>query len=431
VGDQGSAEGEALTQTRAGETAVVVVFFDDMKGSTVLKEALAAASDEQAFQLLRKEHDALVSEVISRDGAGEVIKSTGDGLLVVFSKPSIAVERAAEIQERLHGHPFIRVRMGMDIGEVSLEADSLGKRDVFGRHVDWAARAMELAEAGHICVTRSVYTDAYSWIRKSRIAWKEHGSYRVKPGEIPLEIFEPFNANVTAPMEGLRGEKVLPGARDDGETGPTRSHEPRVGGLEHVRLARSWEAVARDGRDFAQNGAGMMYWFRVPLGGLCYPEGFRNFLQPALENPRISKLRFMLDSTNPRIAQIWDDLVLPLLEDWAKRSDRPFRLEAEEGRGRFVDEGDSPTVVGWVYGDLSQEFSPVFKLLVPDPDTDEPTTARAQIFLATALRTVRFKDGKLHPVRIPDAILRVEPEGNESLLQALNSVANQWDALFL
>lgn len=67
----------------------------------------------------------------------------------------------------------------------------------------------------------------------------------------------------------------------------------------------------------------------------------------------------------------------------------------------------------------------------PDPDTDEETETRAQIFLSTAERTMRFKGGDLHPVRIPDAVLRVEPKGNESLLQALNSVANHWDALFL
>jgi hypothetical protein len=71
--------------------------------------------------MLRKEHDALVTEIITRDGAGEIIKSTGDGLLAILFKPSIAVERAVEIQERLHGHPYIKVRIGMDMGEVSVE----------------------------------------------------------------------------------------------------------------------------------------------------------------------------------------------------------------------------------------------------------------------------------------------------------------------
>src|SRR5918996_2019791 len=95
-------------ETSREETSVRVVFFDDMRGSTALKELLAERSDEEAFHELRREHDRLVSEIVGRDGAGEVIKSTGDGLLVLFEKPSIAVERALEIQDRLHDHQYIR-----------------------------------------------------------------------------------------------------------------------------------------------------------------------------------------------------------------------------------------------------------------------------------------------------------------------------------
>lgn len=288
------------------ETSVVVIFFDDMKGSTALKEHMAEKWDEQAFQKLRKEHDALLTAIITRDRAGEVIKSTGDGLLAIFYKPSTAVERAIEIQEKLHAHPHLSVRIGMDMGEVRVESVGPTKQDAFGRHVDWAARAMELAEGGHICVTRSVYTDAFSWITKSRIAWKEYGLHRVKSGEPPLEIFEPYNANIAKPMDSLRGEKVAAGTghpqpRPD-QTSPMS--QPGVG-QQQLRLARSWESVARDGRDFAEHGAGMMYWFKVPLGGICYPEGFRNFLQPALANPKIPKIRFVLDSSVPIIRQIF------------------------------------------------------------------------------------------------------------------------------
>ncbi len=404
------------------QTAVVVVFFDDMKGSTVLKERMAAASDEQAFQMLRKEHDALVTEIITRDGAGEVLKSTGDGVLAIMYRPSVAVERAMEIQERLHQHPFLNVRIGMDMGEVSMESGGLNLRDAFGRHVDWAARVMDMSEAGHICVTRAVYTDAFSWIGKRKIAWKEHGPHRVKPSDPPLEVFEPYNANITTPLEALRGEKL--------HVEPLAEAPSRSDASEHVRLARSWEAVARDGREFAQRGGGMMYWFKVPLGGLSYPEGFRNFLQPALENPRIPKIRFLLDQSTPKIPQIWSELVLPQIEEWAKQRDVAYKLEHGEWSGRLTTQEERGTAVGWVFGDLSQEYTPCFKMFVPDPDTDEHSEPCAQIFLATALRAVRFRDGSMHQVRIPDAVLRVDPEGNASLLQALNVVANQWDALF-
>ena len=405
-------------------TSLVVIFFDDMKGSVALKESMTEKWDEQTFQRLRKEHDALLKSIITRDGAGEVIKSTGDGLLAIFFKPSVAVERAVEIQERLHAHPHLSVRIGMDVGEVRIESDgSSVKVDAFGRHVDWAARAMQLVDGGHICVTRPLYTDAFSWITKTRIAWKDHGPYRVKPADPPMEFFEPYNANIAQPMESLLGEKVS-------LVEPRAAATPPAGPTQQMRMARSWESVARDGRDFAERGSGMMYWFKVPLGGVCYPEGFRNFLQPALANPRISKIRFLLDSASPIIPKIWHELVLPLVQDWAAQAQISGRLEENPDGGRYAWTASRQKTLAWAFVNLSQEFTPCFKLLIHDPDTDEAVDPQAQIFLSTATRTVRFLDGSMQTVRIPDAVLRVNAQENDSLMYALNLVANQWDSLF-
>jgi len=411
---------------RAETTAVRVVFFTDMKGSTALKQEMAERWDENAFQRLRVQHDALLTEIITRDEAGEIIKSTGDGVLAIFHKPSTAVERALEIQEGFRGHPQIQVRVGIDMGEVRVESFGGKTVDVFGRHVDWAARAMSLADGGHICVTRSIYTDAFSWITKGRIAWKEHGLYRAKLSDPPLEIFEPYNANIGSPMEKLAGEKIaaVPGSRET-EKGPGTKAPA-------LWIIRSWEHVARDGREFAENGAGAMYWFKVPLGGLAYPEGFRNFLLPALMNPRITKIRFVLDSTAAAIRRTWYETVLPSIQAWAAQENRDFVLEQpDDHTGKFSEAGDPAKTIAWVFVDLSMEFTPCFKLLCPDLDTNHATESEAQVFLSTATRTIRAKDGTLTTVRIPDAILRLKAREDDSLLYALNTVANQWDSLFM
>jgi class 3 adenylate cyclase len=413
------------------ETAVRVVLFDDMRGSTALKELIAERSDEEAFQELRKEHDRLLASIVEREGAGEVIKSTGDGIIAVFERPSLAVERAIEIQERLHEHQYIRARIGIDVGEVKLERRDGRLVDVFGRHVDWAARATALAADGHVCVTRPVYTDGVSWITKKRIAWKEHGTYRLKRGDPALELFEPYNANFTRPMRSLRGDKVLT-ARGARPVQAVRAAAVRAAKAPTASSVVSpWESVARDGREFAQRGAGAMYWFRVPLGGVSYPEGFRSFLQPALENPRISKIRFVLDGTVAPVRRVWDDLVLPLVEEWGRDAGRALGIEAMEGRGRVVVDAGSNKVLQWIFVDLSHEFSPCFKLLVHDIDSDEETDSEAQVFLSTAARTVWLRDGTYQAIRIPDAVLRIRPGENDALLHALNAVANQWDSLFL
>lgn len=405
------------------ETCVRVVMFDDMRGSSALKERFARQSDEEAYHELRREHDELIGEIVTRDGDGQALKSTGDGLIVVFSRPSVAVERAIEIQERLHEHPHLQVRIGIDIGEVKLRWEDDRPTDVFGLHVDMAARAVELAADGHICVTRPVYTDAFSWVTKKKIAWKEHGSYRLKPGDPPIDVFEPYNANVTKPLRRLRGEKVVAGARLRAQPA-AKAAAPAP--ADDVAVIRPWEMVARDGRDFAARGGGAMYWFRVPLGGIAYPEGFRSFLQPALENERITKIRFVLDASHEPIRRVWDDLVLPLVEEWGGGS---LAIAESDGRGRVELSADGKSLA-WVLVDLSREFSPCFKLLVSDLDRDDPTESEAQVFLSTAARTVWLRDGSEQIIRVPDAVLRIRPGANEALLNALNAVANQWDSLF-
>jgi class 3 adenylate cyclase len=401
--------------------------FDDMRDSTALKAQLARQSDEEAYHALRREHDDLVRETVTRDAAGRVLKSTGDGLIVIFSRPSVAVERAIEIQERLHEHPHLRVRIGIDMGEVKLRWEDDRPTDVFGLHVDLAARAVELTADGHICVTRTVYTDAFSWVTKKKIAWKEHGPYRLKPRDPALDAFEPYNANVTKPLRRLRGDKVVAGARRRAQPA---AKVTAAAPSDDVAVIRPWEMVARDGRDFAGQGAGAMYWFRVPLGGISYPEGFRSFLQPALENEGITKIRFVLDGTLDPIRRVWDGLVLPLLSDWGAERGDTFEVEGSGDRGRVRLSPDTGKVLSWVFVDLSREFSPCFKLLVSDLERDDVTESEAQVFLSTAARTVWLQDGSQEIIRVPDSVLRIRRGSNEALLHALNAVANQWDSLF-
>jgi class 3 adenylate cyclase len=422
-------DASAASATRGAieeESCVRVVLFDDMRGSAVLKERFAEESDEEAFHALRREHDELVGDIIHA-GGGEVIKSTGDGLIALFSRPSIAVERAIEIQDVLHAHPHLRVRIGIDMGEIKVARRAGHAVDAFGRHVDWAARATALATDGHICVTRPVYDDAFSWITKKRIAWKAHGSYQVKRGEPALELFEPYNANVVRPSRKLRGDRVDARPAKAAAAPPPPPTPPLAS---DVAVIRPWELVARDGREFATAGAGAMYWFRVPLGGISYPEGFRSFLQPALENERITKIRFVLDSSSDQIRRVWDDLVLGLMRAWGAGHGVNVGETNENACGRIVLDAGSGRTLSWIFVDLSREFTPCFKLLVPDLDREEPTHSEAQIFLSTAERAVRLRDGSDERIRIPDAVLRIRRGEHEPLLHALNAVANQWDSLF-
>jgi class 3 adenylate cyclase len=406
----------------------LVIFFSDIKGSTALKEQLASTQNEMAFHELRKEHDELLAEVIERDGAGQVIKSTGDGVMACFLSPSLAVERSMEIQERLRSNKYIEIRIGIDFGEVQVEWDGGRVKDAFGRHCDWAARVEAMSDGGHILVTKSVYIDAFSWITKAQIAWKEQGAYHIKPGEPPLELFEPFNANLVQPLTEIKGEKV------EVQLGSSlRAETPGAGtapAARPLRVVSPWESVGQEAKRFADMGAGFMYWGRATLGEVCYPEGFAVHLQPALANPRITKIRFIM-ANDPVTRRTWQQVVTPLIQSWAASERRKFRLYQREGGGEYVEDAQpSRKSVQWVFQDLNGEYSS-FKMFLDDPAGDvrnpEPN---AQMLLSSMQRSVRFADGRLQNVRIPDAVMTFTESENPALMQVLAGFIQQYGSLF-
>jgi len=69
------------------------------------------------------------------------------------------------------------------------------------------------------------------------------------------------------------------------------------------------------------------------------------------------------------IRRVWDDLVLPLVSSWGSRRKQELDWSADANRGRIiVDDVRGPTL-SWIFVDLSREFTPCFKLLVPDLDS--------------------------------------------------------------
>lgn len=193
-------------------TSVLVVLFTDLQDSTSLREELGDID----FTKLLKEHDEVVKPLIS-DYNGEFIKGTGDGVLAVFSEPSSAVKYSLELQKKFHRHRDIKIKIGMDMGQVSREVSEDVNVDVFGRFVNRAARVVSLAKGGHILVTESIQDSASGWIDSSLISWKSQGEHNVKGVKKTLKIWEPYNANMASPMEFQKKQKTPP---NTAETAP-------------------------------------------------------------------------------------------------------------------------------------------------------------------------------------------------------------------
>ena len=95
----------------------VTFLFTDLKGSTAMYERLG---DLNAYALVR-EHFALLGAVV-QEHSGAIVKTIGDAVMAVFSRPADAVAAALHIlgdierYNREHGEPGIILKIGAHCG---------------------------------------------------------------------------------------------------------------------------------------------------------------------------------------------------------------------------------------------------------------------------------------------------------------------------
>jgi class 3 adenylate cyclase len=125
---------------------MLTIAFTDIEGSTELMERLG----EYLWVQLMVLHNDVVSRCVSAHG-GEVVKSQGDGYMVMFSSASAALDWAVELQRVLASHrsrkpaETPRVRIGLHTGNIfQAEHDFLGRAVVLAARITGRARGDEI-----------------------------------------------------------------------------------------------------------------------------------------------------------------------------------------------------------------------------------------------------------------------------------------------
>ena len=136
------------------ERRLAAVLAADMAGYSRLMEADEAGT----LARLRTHRIELIDPAITKN-RGNIIKTTGDGMLVEFQSVADAVRCAAEVQERMRRRNSdvpddrrIQFRIGINLGDIIFQDD-----DIFGDGVNIAARLEGLAEIGGFCVSAAVH----------------------------------------------------------------------------------------------------------------------------------------------------------------------------------------------------------------------------------------------------------------------------------
>jgi adenylate cyclase len=165
------------------ERQLIAILAADVAGYS----RLIGADEEGTHAQLRACRQELIEPCIAAHH-GEIVKTTGDGILVRFGSPVEATRCAVEIQQGMIGrnadlpdHSQLQFRIGINLGDVIVE-----NGDIFGDGVNVAARLEALAEPGGICISRAVRDQI-----RDRVAFsfEDLGEQQVKNIARPLHVY--------------------------------------------------------------------------------------------------------------------------------------------------------------------------------------------------------------------------------------------------
>jgi class 3 adenylate cyclase len=176
------------------ERRLAAILAADVKGYSYLTEL-----NEEASTATLRMYRAVVEDSISAH-RGHVFSSAGDGVVAEFPSVVEAIRCAVEIQneiaERNAAVPEdgrMQFRIGVNLGDVIAEENNL-----YGTGVNVAVRLEQLAEAGGICVSQTVYDQVRKIVE---IPFEDIGEHRLKNIAEPVHVYR----ILPSPLPWFRG----------------------------------------------------------------------------------------------------------------------------------------------------------------------------------------------------------------------------------
>jgi len=155
-----------------------VFLFTDVESSTRLWEE----RPEEMGAAIDRHYSKLTGSV--KSAGGQILKTTGDGLIAVFDTAGEALAAALAAQRDLGSGDGLKVRMGIHAGEAE-EHDG----DYFGQVMNRAARIMAVGHGGQVVVSEITAELAGDRL-PSGAALRDLGTHRLRDLTLPEHLFQ-------------------------------------------------------------------------------------------------------------------------------------------------------------------------------------------------------------------------------------------------
>ena len=139
---------------------------------------------------------------------GKLVKTTGDGFIAIFDSPVEAVRCGIVIQQDMVGrnaslprHHWIEYRIGVNLGDVIIEAD-----DVYGDGVNIATRLEGIADPGQVFISGGIYEQIK---HKLVCGYESLGDRKVKNIADPVRVYRVLPDPTAFNRSRKRREKIL------------------------------------------------------------------------------------------------------------------------------------------------------------------------------------------------------------------------------
>jgi formylglycine-generating enzyme required for sulfatase activity/class 3 adenylate cyclase len=144
--------------------------------------------DEEGTHNRVKRIERDLIEPTINENHGKLVKTTGDGFIAIFDSPVEAVRCSIVIQQNLVGrnaslpkHHWIEYRIGVNLGDVIIEAD-----DVYGDGVNIATRLEGIAYPGQVYISGGIYEQIK---HKLVCGYEALGDRKVKNITDPVRVY--------------------------------------------------------------------------------------------------------------------------------------------------------------------------------------------------------------------------------------------------